>query len=40
MSWLVAAYGAVVMAIALYLARLAALRRRLNAEIDAMERRR
>jgi CcmD family protein len=40
MSWLIAAYGAVVIAVGLYSIRLARLRRALNAEIDAVRRRR
>lgn len=38
MSWLVAAYAAVVIAVGLYCIRLARLRRSLTAEIDAAER--
>lgn len=38
MSWLVAAYGAVVIAVGLYCVRLARLRRALTAEIDAAQR--
>jgi CcmD family protein len=38
MIWLVAAYGAVVIAVALYCVRLARLRRSLASEIDSAKR--
>lgn len=38
MSWLIAAYGAVVIAVGLYCVRLVRLRRALAAEIDAAKR--